>query len=645
MLQEDDLKQFLELYNDAISTNNYGVTTSPVLNVQSDGLFPAEIKRLSKSVAIASILGDAPSKAAIVIQNIFHSLDGQERYVPLSNSEAWILAIRNSEKQANDHGGSINEINGIGRAEVVGFACLRLRNKGFHVDVGAYGPYVDKESQEKICRNVENHIASIGGIDCLQQICNFFNNSNRIYDGMWLFGDRVPNINQTPVPAAPFGWLFSLAIKHLDKRCSTSNPSKEWSSAIELAIDFAATFDCQRYSQFEQIDVHACEFFSALSQSLNWRELFALPQVPSVVIDALDGAFSEVEWPSNSADAKKFSLALIDEIRKLLPKLSDHTLSTIRQDQIERECPNLWRVGRKNSKEVNKNYLHPFSMDIRDHDSVVLFELDDENVLLLPKPFLMAAACDVIFGSIWSSLGKGAAKLVGDIVEKCVAQACRGQAQTIVEQEIYSVGKSKFEIDVGTRMDNEIFLFEMKAKVLTSKARSGDIFAFIEDYTKSYLHMLIQLFRHENNILQGLTSLAANNEDDIRIMKVAVSPLSFGPASDRVLANSLLRSIASAKLHPVEVDSKTSRITDEFNDAIDKLMAEIKARIPEDAEEIDLHSLLFDVFWLDLGQLLYILHRADEIKDALKPITFLTFTTRDFWTEFSLIDRQGLTNR
>ncbi|MEX0695624.1 MAG: hypothetical protein WD075_14345, partial [Rhodospirillales bacterium] len=340
------------------------------------------------------------------------------------------------------------------------------------------------------------------------------------------------------------------------------------------------------------------------------------------------------------------TLLLIDDVRQLMAKIPIHGLCIFKNNHAEKEYPYLWRHGQKSVKDVNKYFLSPFSMDKRNHDATVLFDLNNGDTLVLPRSMALAAACEVIFGNIWKSLGtKKAADLVGDVVEKCVARACRGGPHTLVEREIYTVKNENFEIDVGVRTDKEIVLFEMKAKTLTSKARSGDMFAFIDDYTKSYLHMAVQLFRHEYNIRSGFTSLATDDGNTMKVVKVAVSPLSFGPASDRAFANALLRSVAFARMHAVDGDKKTTEILEDFNESVENIMNQIMAILPADAEEVNLHGAFFDLFWLDLGQLLYVLDRAGGVENALNPMRHITFSTRDFWTEVFLIDKQGLTRK
>ena len=115
------------------------------------------------------------------------------------------------------------------------------------------------------------------------------------------------------------------------------------------------------------------------------------------------------------------------------------------------------------------------------------------------------------------------------------------------------------EIDVAVRDGQEIVLFETKAKALTSKSRTGDMMVFINDYTKSFLALLRQLMRHDRNIKQGLTPLTRTDDDPTapRITEIAVSPLSYGPASDHVLTNALMRPFVFDNVKRARLDQVT----------------------------------------------------------------------------------------
>ena len=209
----------------------------------------------------------------------------------------------------------------------------------------------------------------------------------------------------------------------------------------------------------------------------------------------------------------------------------------------------------------------------------------------------------------------------------------------------YCAGGKNFEIDAAVRDGNEIVVFESKAKSLTSRARTGDMMAFIDDYTKSFLALVGQLVRHDQNIEHGLTPLTDHDEDlgALRITKIAVSPLSYGPVSDHLVANTLLSSIMHARLVPVQGDPDHTRILKAFNKKLDQITRDIATVATKEHGEIDLFGYFIDLFWLDLGQLLYSLHRGRSVPGAVSALRHLTFGTRDFWTEAAFADRRGFT--
>ena len=135
-----------------------------------------------------------------------------------------------------------------------------------------------------------------------------------------------------------------------------------------------------------------------------------------------------------------------------------------------------------------------------------------------------------------------------------------------------------------------------------------------------------------------------DNIADIRLLKVAVSPLSYGPLSDKVLAGNALRALATATLHAKSGDDAAAvKAVDKLNAAVRSTVAEIALSAPMRDGLLDLHAYLIDVFWLDLGQVLYVLDRSHRAWDAFAPLKNITYSTRDFWTEVAFADRGGLT--
>lgn len=263
----------------------------------------------------------------------------------------------------------------------------------------------------------------------------------------------------------------------------------------------------------------------------------------------------------------------------------------------------------------------------------------------MPRAFLSTAACEFVFRLVWSKLGARAADVVGETLERAIAAACQGKASTVLVRQAYQVGRHRYELDVATRDEDRIVLMETKGKMLTSQSRSGDMFAFFRDYSDSFLRMLSQLVRHEIHLKQGRAPLTVPDEavDDLRPLKVAVSPLSYGPVSDKMLSSSLIRSLIGARLVLVTPDKVHQQIIDAFNQRTEAVLTDMALVAPKKDGLANQFPYLIDIFWLDVGQLLYVLDRANTVWDAFIPLKHITFSSRDFWTELAHADRSGLT--
>ncbi len=374
-----------------------------------------------------------------------------------------------------------------------------------------------------------------------------------------------------------------------------------------------------------------------------------LPQVSPQVLPKLREAFTALISPD---EEKLFDWrfdAAFDELDDLLSHSVDHKLTIHSRAAMVQAYPNLWKIGFGDIGRVNSTYLGPVAAaGTRNQSDFIFFAYDKDSVLTLPAPLLREAFCQSIFTQVWTKLKPArASDIVGKTFERALERACEQKSAVVRAGEKYDVGKKTLEIDLATRDKDRIVLFETKAKSLTARARSGDIMAFYSDYTDSYLAMVQQLVRHEDYLRQGLTPLTTSGEvcGDLRPIKVAVSPLSYGPVTDKMLASSLLRCFANVALHPVSSDAAAKKVTDKLNDTVRQIYDVVPKLAPKTKDgAVDLFAYFLDFFWLDLGQVLYALDRANTVVDAFTPLQFVTFTTRDFWTEVAFADARGLTN-
>lgn len=644
MLDDGDLTRFLSAFE---ARDLPGVDPRPPAEVlpSEDGLFPAEFGRLVSSLQIASVLGDVPRLAAVAARLILNEIEAQ-RCAPLSDHDAWSQAIAWAvEQPAFSDPAALASSLLRDRETIVGEACLRLRKRGFRIDVGAYGPRIDGNARREIVRSVEGYTGLLGGLDTANQILRAMRDANNLHDGMWLFGEVGLGLYAAKHPMIPVGWLMSLALRNLEKKGTARKPAVAWATLIELATDFAAVHDCQRYSSFEDMDLHPSQLHRTLAASTLWREFSTLPQMPAQamrkVLDALVGVLTE-------DDALRLGFApsaLVSEITKLSEWSAEDRATTFPRADVERALPLLTRLTKGAAERVNSGYSDPLAADGRTQDSVLLFACGRDQAMTLPRSFLAEAACEFVFGLLWSKLGSDAADVVGQTMERAIERACRGKASTVLSSHTYEVRGQRFECDAATRHEDRIALIETKGKMLTRQSRSGDMFAFFRDYNDSFLRMLSQLVRHEINLRAGDTPLTSPGEvvGDLRPVKMAVSPLSYGPVSDKALSSTVIRSLVGAKLTVVVPDRENERIIADFNKRTAQLLDDIAKVAPKRDGLAHLIPYLIDVFWLDLGQLLYVLDRADTVWDALRPLKHITFGSRDFWTELAHAERGGLT--
>lgn len=281
MLQDSDLKVFLNAFE---ASGDPGIVPTPPLSVLSkdDGIYPSEVWRLVCSLQVAAVLGDAPQLATAAAQVILDNVRGL-RCAPLSDQRAWSQAIAWALAQpALADSTALKPPLGRERERIVGAACLRLRKRGYKIEIGAYGPQLTEASRRELVRAADALVGVLGGFETAAQILRFLRDANFYHDGIWLFGEVGLNLHDDKRPMVPVGWLLSLALRKLGRPGGARKPKVAWKSLVDLATDFAAVHDCQRYSQYDGMELHPSQLHRTLAASTLWRELFSLPQMPAL---------------------------------------------------------------------------------------------------------------------------------------------------------------------------------------------------------------------------------------------------------------------------------------------------------------------------------------------------------------------------
>ena len=648
MLRRSDLDSFVRLAREGIREAKPSPPTKPDALLRSktkssELMHRNELWRLRKSLKIAVAAGDIPESTHNILHTIVQDLrhDGFI-YLPLTSSKQWLDAVA----WALHHPIHPEPDLGNDRQWVVGNACRKLRDRGYAVDIDSKGPRIDASVRNEIALRVDTQIKRFGGIPTAEEFFRLFRNSGKLHEGMWTLGNTPVSSDQLAQPSIPMGWLLAVALRNIRALPRPIQSTTDWTSAVQLATDFAATTDCQRYNQFDGLYLEGPDIPPAIDETLNWLELFMLPQVQVSVLPILRSAFTKIEWPIGTEETRDNIELLFVELEQLISSLSPHGLTQMPKRETVADYPLLWEHGRMPSKCARVGHLDPLEEHARDHEKYVFFEADDQSIVVLPPSLTAAAGIATIFRQV-RKLAKNSASIVaGATIEKSVAIACQSHQNKVWKNVSYVANGQTFEMDVVAREGNEIVLFEAKAKSLTSKARIGDRIAFFADYTKSFLALLRQLVRHETHIKSGLTPITKEGEDlrSLKVTKIAVSPLSYGPVSDRLLINSLIHALASSNLESLNGDPHHTQVLQEFKKAVQQLIQGIDKIAPLSKDgRVRMDHYLHDVLWLDLGQLLYAIQRGRSLAAGLGALKHLSFCTRDFWTEAKLADSQGLT--
>jgi hypothetical protein len=645
MMKDSDLNTFIEIVKAALIENKFGPFLSPALVLREEtGLFSSEIWRMSRSLRIGVAANEVDMRVADAADNIWEDLK-HVKCVPLTDGKRWREAVDWALVQCRSQFASGTVFD---RQQHVGQAYKRLKQQHFTLNMSAYGLSFTEQTQREIFRKADALASLIGGANVLLRLCAIMESHNKIHDGMWLLGDQVPNVAQSKTPSLPIAWIFALGARHLGRLGKARKPDQAWRTLIELATDMAACLDCERYNQFEGMEMHPTQFWRSMTDSLMWREFFTLPQVPSVVVnDILQALLSEVT-SSGSPEVERFLKKFSREANNLIRSGEQGKLGRIEKKTAKRLMPTLCDCALGKVGAVNASIDGIFSAGSRNHEACILFDTPGNYYTYLPSPLLGAAVCEQAFTYVWRRLPEKASKIVGNTMERALAAACRGKAPILETAKKYKGVEGKnLEMDVGSRDGDVIVLIETKAKSLTAASRTAAGFSYISDYTKSYLAMVNQLMLHEKSIRSGDNPLVLKDEKsaDFRPIKVAVSPLSYGQLSDKIFASSILRGMYNARLNVLK-DRDTlenQKVVADFNAA----MAEVRMLIGELAPKreglAELAPYLLDFFWLDLWQALYVIKRGKSMPDAFRPLSRITFSTRDFWTEVAAAERGGLT--
>lgn len=592
-----------------------------------------DVRRLAKLARIAAATGDMADEVARATERLAMKAR-KGRFVDLEVADLWVAALRWAIDDLASNTWSGLAPGSTTREHEVGAAAIRLREAGYPVAVGADGCRIAERRRLELLRRIDSLVSYLGAVEVLQRLFRILNEQGRFEDGMWLLGDIVPPMGQRKDPTIPYGWLFTLALKHVKPVAKLRKPEVAWDNLVKLSRDYAALVDVERYDNLPRTDVDFTELIPTLVETLGWHQLFTFPRYRSTVVlqfvQAMREELDAAQWRAFGVQPT----TLASELRALFEMASAKAPMTMHRAEAERRLPNLLRLASARQGDVNKKFVDPFHAEARTSDGVILFEMGDKY-LILPDTVVAAQAVTMLVTRIWRCLENEAAKkAVGAICERVVTSICAMFPSVSVATDlVYHVGKQRFQIDVMATEDDEITLLEVKSKSLTKMALSGDMAQYLLDYDTSYLAMLKQLVRHETYLRGGnaeLPSIAAGS----RITKVAVSPLTYGPLSDVHLSQSILLALFRVTLSISVPNDRDAKILANLAKDVNSIGRSLESFVGHGSGQYrDVRVALMDYQWLDMAQLDAVVRLKAGVSAAFKILRQVSFASHDFWHE------------
>lgn len=610
-----------------------GTAPDAILSATEGAWQSGDVRRLAKLARIAAATGDMADEVARATERLAMKAR-QGRFVDFEETDLWAAALRWAIDDLASNTWFGPAPGSTSRAHEVGAAAVRLREAGYPVAVGADGCRIAEGRRRELLQRIDGLVRQLGGVEVLLQLFRILDEQGRFEDGMWLLGDVVPPVGQRKDPTIPYGWLFTLALKHVRPVAKLRKPEVAWDNLVKLSRDYAALADVERYDNLQRIDVYPGELIPTLVEALGWHQLFTFPRYRSAVVlqfvQAMREELDEAQWRAFGVQPT----TLASELRTLFEVASAKAPTTIQRGEAERGLPNLLRLASARQGGVNKGFVDPFQAEARTSDGVILFEMDDKY-LILPETVVAAQAATMLVTRIWQCLEEEAAKkAVGAICERVVTSICAMfPGVNVATDLVYHVAKQRFQVDVLATEDDEITLLEVKSKSLTKTALSGDMAQYLLDYDTSYLAMLKQLVRHETHLRGGNPELPSIDAGST-ISKVAVSPLTYGPLSDVHLSQSILLALFRGKLGtsvPNDRDAKIladlAKDVNSVGQSLEKFVGQGPGQYP------DVRVALMAYQWLDMAQLDAVVRLKAGVSAALKMLRHVSFASHDLWHE------------
>lgn len=452
------------------------------------------------------------------------------------------------------------------------------------------------------------------------------------------------NVNTVPrkaTPSWPLGYIYNMAAKITSAGTDPGPPTMDDADFYQLISDVCAIEGIEPYNWAAvtlQSETRLLDFLGDLGKL---QFAFTIPQMDERdVTRTLRAAFKWVDTATEDLLGWSLEQAITfcDAVISRLPArgaicitkavLKDR-LSALPSDSFE----SLWSTFVSRPGSVNTSFSDPVDATTADAYFKPLIGFGQERAAIGLRSVSATAWYEAVAAALRNANVRDVEKQIGDAFEPFVRDCLAPYG--LIYSGAFSSPHGSGDIDAAFATDSTIVLFELKKKVLTRSAQSGDVLSVMIDLVKGVVKAQSQLakieyvLRSDGAINLGTSVLELKGRD---VKRVTLSWHDYGVFHDHSFLRNVLHQLAGATVSSAD----SSRAPDVSQ--INKGLAELLDWENKAASLISVQRIRFgSSFFYAIGQLLSVMRSSETADELVQHLTFnehVTIVALDFYVEY-----------
>ncbi len=467
--------------------------------------------------------------------------------------------------------------------------------------------------------------------------------------------------------AVPYGYLLNLSLKHLkaEKTWTAKDAVAQdvlWQKILDLSKLILRTLDVQSYNLWDGIVLlNGDHLLKSLQDTIIFDSATGIMQSsPDMEVEMLSFLFAWVDPATFLAKAgftvkdyimvTNFILAgagntcgpiMINPARLL--QTADNQLGLERLEKI-------FDVLSHGESTINSGYTFITDVAVANFGKKPLVKLDNSNFILSDKSwccssfyYALAETVKIAFDSGKNPKEQSTDKKIGKALEDYIFSKFREKGIEFSKGTFVVDGRDG-ESDMVIETEKEIILVEIKKKLLTDLARSGDMPSAMLDLGSSLLHSQLQAGKIELIIRKNgyidLANAGVTTKIEFRnrrILSLSVTHYDYNSLQDMKLTQTFLQFFINRTVEPEDyVDEKLKSGLKQLNKKGVEWATQFQQLAILDPQSTK--NPYFNSRFFSVGQLLMVLDSVTDnysFRDRLLKTWHITGGTKNFYLEYA----------